>query len=277
MLITLETMKKIHDIQIDMMKELIRVMNNLNITYYFVHGSLLGALTRNNFIPEDDDIDIALYRSDYNKLIKEGNHIICKRFFIQNSINDNYPLAFAKMRNNETAFIQPVLKNYKCNQGIYIDIFPIDYEENSIIFKIKERLLNTRINSKLNVEGIVSLKKRIARVISYIVYPNFNQAVKIREDLYTNLKKNDYVRVTNGKLRERNIPSSWFGDGCKLNFCGIIVNCPIELEKYLSKIYGQSYRDYNPAQDRIETSQRIEISASILDLDNSYKHYSDQL
>ena len=150
MLIDLETMKKIHDIQLEMISELIKVMERLNIKYYFVHGSLLGAITNQNFIPEDDDIDIAIFREDYNRLLKYGNdYLSSDDYFIQSSLNDDFPLSCAKMRNSRTAFIQPVLDRYKCNKGIYIDIFPIDYASKINIFAYKEKFLSIRINSRL--------------------------------------------------------------------------------------------------------------------------------
>ena len=139
MQIDLETMKRIHVIQLEMMKELIKVMETLNIKYYFVHGSLLGAITRNDFIPEDDDIDIAIFRDDYNRLIKYGNDHLSDKYFIQSSLNDDFPLSFAKMRNSRTTFIQPVLSKCKCNKGIYIDIFPIDYKSKNRITEFKEK------------------------------------------------------------------------------------------------------------------------------------------
>ena len=96
MLIDQNTMDMIHNIQLEMLKELIRVMNLLRIKYYFVHGSLLGAIRDNDFIAEDDDIDIAIFREDYNRLMYHGQAMMAPQFFLQNSANDRFPLSFGK-------------------------------------------------------------------------------------------------------------------------------------------------------------------------------------
>ena len=149
MLIDQTTMDTMHGIQFEMLKELIRVMDLLQIKYYFVHGSLLGAIRDNDFIAEDDDIDIAIFREDYNRLMYYGQALLSSQYFLQNSANDRYPLSFGKMRKNDTAFIQPVLMRVDCNKGIYIDIFPLDYEDNSYLFRIKRFFLETRISQML--------------------------------------------------------------------------------------------------------------------------------
>lgn len=204
-------MKRIHDIQLEMMKELIKVMEKLNIKYYFVHGSLLGAITRKDFIPEDDDIDIAIFRDDYNRLIKYGNENLSDKYFIQSSLNDDFPLSFAKMRNSRTSFIQPILGECRCNKGIYIDIFPIDYTSKNKVLKFREKLLSIRINSRLSNIKEFSFKRLIIKGISFVMFPSYYKAIEIRESMYTNRRESKYVDVTNGKPSEQCIPLEWFG------------------------------------------------------------------
>lgn len=275
MLIDYETMSKIHDIQLEMMKELIQVMEILNIKYFFVHGSLLGAITRENFIQEDDDIDIAIIREDYNRLLRFGNNHLPDKYFLQSSLNDDFPLSFAKMRNSRTSFIQPILNEYKCNKGIYIDIFPIDYTQKSKIMKFKEKLLSLRINSRLSYKENSSLRSLLIKRISLFLFPSYQKAIELRESIYNNRPISSYVDLTNGKASEQYIPLEWFGDGIIKTFNGINIICPSMYEKYLTKIYGMNYHNINPAEDRMYADKHIEISANILDLEKSYKEYEN--
>lgn len=273
MLINLETMKSIHGIQLEMMKELIKVMETLNIKYYYVHGSLLGAITQNDFILEDDDIDIAIFRDDYNRLIKYGNDYLSDKYFIQSSLNDDFPFSFAKMRDSSTTFIQPVLSRYKCNKGIYIDIFPIDYKSKSKITEFKEKMLTIRINSRLSNIKDFSFKRIIIKGISFVIFPSYHKAIEIRESMYTNRSESKYVGLTNGKTSEQCIPLEWFGEGIIKNFGGINITCPLMYDEYLTTIYGANYLNINPAEDRIRFEKYVEISAEILNLEKSYKDY----
>lgn len=265
-------MLKIHNIQYEMLKDLIRVMDILNLKYFFVHGSLLGALQRNDFIDEDDDIDIALFREDYNKLIMHGQALIKEEYFIQNSITDDYPLPFAKLRKNGTAFIQPVLKNINCNQGIYIDIFPIDYYNENFFKEIYYKILHIRISDKLYSCKRRSILKKSLIFFSKIFVPTYRQALIKRELWFSKLKPNKYISIYGGKASERKMPIEWFEKPQEIKFRNIKIAAPCNYDKYLKKIYGNEYLSYNPAIQRMSDGN-VEVSAEIIDLDKSYLDY----
>ena len=272
MLIEQKTMDRIHDIQHEMLKELIRVMNVLGIRYYFVHGSLLGAIRDNEFIAEDDDIDIAVFREDYNKLMYHGQALMSSQFFLQSSATDRFPLPFGKMRNNNTAFIQPILKRIECNKGIYIDIFPIDYENSSLSFRLKQYFLDARIHQVLDT-GSKSWKSRIVGIIAKALHINYDNALLKREVLFSTIKKSNYLVIFGGKTSEKHMPAEWFENQVFVKFRDIRVSCPSGYVAYLKRIYGENYLEHNPAGSRIE-GKSIEISADILDFENSYLDYT---
>ena len=263
--ITLEQMRMLHTIQLEMFQELKRVMEELNVRYYFVHGSLLSAVTTHEFIEEDDDIDIAIFREDYERLLNKGNDIVSSQYFIQWSKNDDFPLSFAKFRNKNTEFYQPILEKCNCNKGIYIDIFPIDFvpERESTIYRVKKLLLRTRTNGRLQIDR--SWKKKCLLILSKLVYPSYKAAVNKRESLYSSCGKSEYVSIFGGKSTEQKMLFGWFGEGITAEFCGICVNCPSDYDSYLKRIYGSNYREKNPAESRICDDKTVEVSASYID------------
>ena len=265
MLITLQQMEKLHEIQLEMFRELKRVMEELGVRYYFIHGSLLSAVTTHRFIPEDDDIDIAIFREDYEKLLNEGNRIVSPKYFLQWCQNDDFPLSFAKFRSKETEFRQPVLEKYSCNKGIYIDIFPIDFipRIEKMHLRVKRILLNFRINERLQTER--SWKQKCVGLLAKIIYPSWRKALCKREALYGACRSGDYVTIFGGKRTEQKMPYCWFGEVLVSDFCGIDVNCPGDYDAYLTRIYGEHYLQKNPAEDRIVNGNLVEISASYID------------
>lgn len=60
-----ELLRKVQLIQLDMLIEFDRICKANNLKYQLFAGSLLGAIRHNGFIPWDDDVDVAMLRSDY--------------------------------------------------------------------------------------------------------------------------------------------------------------------------------------------------------------------
>ena len=265
MYINLEQMKQLHTLQLEMFRELKRVLDLLGIRYYFVHGSLLSAVTTHEFINEDDDIDIAIFRADYQRLLTEGNNLVASGYLIQNSTNDDFPLSFAKFRKTDTCFFQPVLRRYTCNKGIYIDIFPIDFvpDAESRFARIRKALLESRINSRLDIKR--TNKEYGLCFLAHLIYPSYRRAVKRREEVYAGCVYSDFVSIYGGKSSERRMPFDWFKEGVEFPFCELSVVCPRGFEAYLTRIYGSNYSNINPAESRIAPSGQIEVSASFID------------
>lgn len=121
-------MKEVWAVELDLLAEFQRVANKHKINYIASGGTMLGAVRHKGFIPWDDDVDIMMLRKDYNKLLsvaEEFEH----PYFLQSNRNDKgYFRCFLRLRNSLTTGIQNMEKNchFQYNQGIFIDIFPLD-------------------------------------------------------------------------------------------------------------------------------------------------------
>ena len=65
------TIKEVQGMQLDLMKILHVYLASKGIQYYMIAGSVLGAARHGGFIPWDDDIDIGMFRADYERFIAE--------------------------------------------------------------------------------------------------------------------------------------------------------------------------------------------------------------
>ncbi len=62
-------LREIQGIELRILREVDRICKKYGLNYSLSGGTLLGAVRHKDFIPWDDDIDIDLKRSDFNKLI----------------------------------------------------------------------------------------------------------------------------------------------------------------------------------------------------------------
>ncbi|HFR3978037.1 TPA: LicD family protein, partial [Streptococcus suis] len=65
--ISQEQLIKLQQAYLEMYKEFDDFCNQHNLTSYMVAGTLIGALRHEGFIPWDDDIDLVMFRDDYEK------------------------------------------------------------------------------------------------------------------------------------------------------------------------------------------------------------------
>ena len=64
------TLDEVKKVQLDILKYVDMICKKNNIQYSLAYGTLLGAVRHGGFIPWDDDIDIVLMRSEYDKLLQ---------------------------------------------------------------------------------------------------------------------------------------------------------------------------------------------------------------
>jgi len=121
-----EKRKKIWAIEIDLLLQLDRVCKKHGIRYWIEGGTLIGAIRHKGFIPWDDDIDVLMFREDYERLC-ELKGAFRHPYFLQLPCEDKeYFFAFSKVRNSLTSAISMPFLYREFNQGIGIDIFVMD-------------------------------------------------------------------------------------------------------------------------------------------------------
>lgn len=123
-----DTLRKIQLIQLSLLKEADRICRKNDIPYVIIAGTLLGAVRHKGFIPWDDDADIALLRKDYDCFVEA-----CKKdldtdqfYFQDHRVTPGYRWGYGKLRRKDSLFLREHQEHMPYEQGIFIDVFPLD-------------------------------------------------------------------------------------------------------------------------------------------------------
>ncbi len=122
-------MKKLWAVELDLLAEFDRVCRKNGLTYFVDSGTLLGAVRHQGFIPWDDDIDVAMTREEYKKLVQVADREFQHPYFFQTPFTDpGLVMGGSRLRNSDTTLISDFenKRPYK-NKGIFIDIFVLDH------------------------------------------------------------------------------------------------------------------------------------------------------
>lgn len=121
-------MKKVWAVELDLLDKFQQVCAANGLRYFAAGGTLIGAVRHRGFIPWDDDIDLVMLREDYDRLLAIAPAAFEPPYFLQTAYSDKqYSRGHAQLRHsNTTAILNSEKGCFPFNQGIFIDIFPLD-------------------------------------------------------------------------------------------------------------------------------------------------------
>lgn len=123
-----EILRKIQLVQLELLQEVDRICKKCDIHYNIIAGTLLGAIRHDGYIPWDDDADVALLRDEYEKFrVACETELDTTRFYFQDHRNTpGYRWGYGKLRKKDTLFLREHQEHMPYEQGIFIDVFPLD-------------------------------------------------------------------------------------------------------------------------------------------------------
>ena len=253
-------------VMLNILENFTRFCDKNNLMYFLDAGTLIGAVRHKGFIPWDDDIDVCMPMTDYDKFIKltkENNGFLSTNIQVEYPNETIYP--FLKISDDRTVLVEFPDK-YPMEVGVYIDVFPkYGIKDNSFksktICKISEYLwlihwFNKFCINKWAYSGKSKILKLLASFLKIIIFsPNW--AVRVQDKvmhLYAKInpvEKCKFVTtLTNGEFHKI-APVSCFSDFQYCDFEGAKYKIPIDYDTYLHCLYKGDYMEIPSEENRI--------------------------
>ena len=253
-------MKKIWAVQLDLLKAFAEVCERHNIKYQVFAGTLLGLVRHQGFIPWDDDIDVALDRENFEKLVEIGPKVFSDPYFFQTALTDRETfLSEARLRNSRTTAYVKGQSTVGSNNGIYIDIFVLDGVVKSPFLRCAQNLLKVLTRKILTsyYRGVVrkgildrlfaNAVMPMARKVKYETWYRIYHRVLAMYTAHTNLI--GLVTHSNSFMQKYALTKDEFLKYKIMEFEGLKVRAPEGYEEVLTRMYGD-YMDYPPVSAR---------------------------
>ena len=122
-----ELLQHIKDVELLILKDFIEICEENDIGYYLWFGTEIGAVRHQGFIPWDDDIDVVMFREDYEKLLKVMEEKDCEKYTILDSrYDEHYFFQFGRISLNGTHWTEFWDDEVPFKLGLHVDLFILD-------------------------------------------------------------------------------------------------------------------------------------------------------
>lgn len=260
------TMKTFWAAQMEVLREVSEVCERHGIQWYSAYGTLLGAIRHKGYIPWDDDMDIWMFREDYDRFMKLATLELPEEYIVRSALTDvGYTQFHSCVFNASSISINPdrLKKFHGCPFATGIDIFPLDFlpdnnEEKeaekelfnliwTVIDKIKakERKKADYDNIYLGlntIEEICNIKFQREWLDTEKQDELISNLYKLQNQLCASYGEKDghIVTVYTGYVKrpQRVFEKKWFDKVELYPFEEIMIPIPTEYDKILTTIYG---------------------------------------
>ena len=266
-------LKELHEIELDALKAFLKLCNAYGLRYYAIGGTLLGAVRHKGFIPWDDDVDLAMPRKDYDRLIAlvksgEAGEILGEDYRIESWQTDSeFKSYFPKLCATKVEIQEELLEDTTVRKGYLIDIIPLDGtpdDEAARKFYYMKAMWLRFLCGTANVHtGIRTSRSKweqtILRIVRALKLYRLLDIKKIygrmdRLFMAQDAERAEFAGTLTGAYKTKEIvPRAYFGetyDEYSLwEFEGMLLRGPKCWEEYLTHMFGD-YHELPPQKDR---------------------------
>lgn len=267
-----EMMKRAWAAELEVLKVIEDVCARNDLRYYAYCGTLLGCIRHKGFIPWDDDIDICMLRSDYDRLFEIADTELPEGFVVS-GIYGSEPRLWQANREPQGRIMAdekkfPLPKYMDRFHGfpymrIGVDIFPLDYmpedpyEQYDIVKTLTDMQTTARYVDAYRKDGSLwNRLKSMEHLLDGMVYDkdddeSLSHAIWFASDRLAasapeseNISDILYLSTPPDKETFKgfsNMKKSWFGEGTEMPFESTMIRVPDDYTSVLKWEFGEDY------------------------------------
>ena len=238
----IKNIEEVHHIILGIAKEFHRICVKNNIPYYLAYGSMLGAVRHRGFIPWDDDLDVYVPRKYFGQLRKFIERDLSSHYVLRD--NKDIPQLWGeilKLEDNRTVVVEGNFEH-----GVFMDIFPLDYNDNSKSFFSR----NQTVRRLLKLDHVSKRQSKSMKTIVAKLFCSFlGRTIFVKLIKFFVKKKGSYLTSYSGYYMNELFESSVIGTPVLYPFCDTQLYGVEHPEAYLTTLYGD-YMQLPPVEQR---------------------------
>lgn len=259
------SLREVQNLIYDIFVEYDRVCRKHGIKYSMEGGTLLGAVKYQDYVPWDDDIDVIMLRSEYEKFLKVAPGELKDSFFLQSYNNvPQFPLNYAKLCYNGAKIHDYDYSHLKeMNHGIFIDIFPIDnvnrerLRAHCAIIGVLTGARKTKLG--IGLSGLPAYKRMIYRTVSLLpmkcLVLLLNMACTKHNEKSTDFR----YEICNPNRKFPPLRAEMYEDLIELPFRDRTFYAVRDYDEFLCSRFGNDYMNSLPAEEKRKPSHCTNI------------------
>lgn len=276
---------------VSIVEDIVNVCEKYHLTYIMSYGTALGAVRHKGFIPWDDDMDISMPRSDYNKFLTIAEQELGDSYFIR-CVTKGDPILVptCHIKKKGTRYVNygdMVHLKYEPEETkcIYVDIFPMENTYNNTILRIIDGytnfLLQFIINCMIVRDSLKTLQEmgveltpeeksafRLKRTIGLLMgWCPVTKLVRFYDRFSSKYKNNNSKYVTSLTAYKRLRKSTYLRDKVLKTtvgeFEGHRWNLPADYDYYLTCLYGDYMTPPDSNHHKVHPVFELELSKKL--------------
>lgn len=270
--------RDIQDKLLDILLYFQKFCHENGLKFVLAGGTCLGAVRHGGFIPWDDDVDVFMLRPDYERLqaLWQERADTTRYACVRSDDKVNIHHAATEIKDNRTTFINRHSRDLDINQGLMIDVIPLDAVAEGKGARLCQ-MLHSMLFCCFNFQRLPEHKGKLTYYGTKLALAVF-RSPKLRyriwkraEERMSRYPMSGCSRVASliegATIMRQRFPRDWFEHPAQADFEGHRMPVPRDVDQYLRISYGD-YMRLPPEEERV-----FRHDAVFIDLEHGYEQY----